>query len=221
MKDIVIFGSGGFAREVHQVILDLNDDGVDWNFLGFLDGNTKRHGSVVHDAEVLGGAEWMADHPQVHVVIAVGATPSKLRVFESLRSHGAERFPALVHPRAWLGRGVSLGEGAIVCAGSLLTTDIRIGRHAILNLDCTVGHDAVIGDFATIAPSVNISGSVVVGEGCDLGTGATIIQGIEIGSWTVLGAGAVVVKDLPPNVTAVGTPAKPIKERPDGWYREP
>jgi hypothetical protein len=84
----------------------------------------------------------------------------------------------------------------------------------------TVSHDTRIDDFVTAAPSANISGSVQIGEGCDLGTGSAVIQGIEIGKWTVVGAGAVVVSSLPANVTAVGVPAKVIKERPDGWHEQ-
>ena len=123
----------------------------------------------------------------------------------------------MIHPLAWLGNRITLGDGTVVCAGNLLTTDMTIGRHVILNLDCTVGHDAVVEDFVTVAPSVNISGNVAIGVGCDLGTGATLIQGVTIGHWTTVGAGAVVVRDLPANVTAVGVPAQPIKERPEGW----
>jgi sugar O-acyltransferase (sialic acid O-acetyltransferase NeuD family) len=139
-------------------------------------------------------------------------------VTERVRVRGGNRFATLVHPLAWVGERVILEEGTIVCAGALMTTDIRVGRHVILNLDCTVGHDCVLEDLVTVAPSVNLSGNVHVGEGCDLGTGATLIQGVTVGAWTVVGAGAVVVRDLPANITAVGVPAQPIKERPAGWH---
>ena len=217
MKDLVIFGTGGFAREVHQVALDLGAEGAGWNVLGFLDGNVERHGTSVHELPVLGDETWLTGRSDVWVVVAIGSTPSKQRVVRALERAGCRRFASLVHPRAWVGNGVQVGEGTLICAGTLITTDIRIGRHVILNLDCTVGHDAELGDYVTVAPSVNISGAVRVGEGCDLGTGSTVIQGIRIGHWSVVGAGAVVVRDLEPNVTAVGVPAKPIKTRSEGW----
>ena len=100
-----------------------------------------------------------------------------------------------------------------------MTTNIELGCHVIVNLACTIGHDSILEDFVTIAPGVNISGNVTIGTGTDLGTGSKIIQGISVGSWTVVGAGAVVNRELPANVTAVGVPAKIIKERPDGWQR--
>lgn len=172
----------------------------------------------MHELPVLGATDWLRAHDQVSVALGVGATPTRRRLAKVVASKAPGRFPTLVHPGAWIGNRVVLGEGSIVCAGCLVTTDIRIGSFVIVNLDCTVSHDTVIEDFATIAPGVNISGNVHIGEGCDLGTGATLIQGITVGAWSILGAGAVVVRDLPANVTAVGIPAQVIKERPEGWY---
>lgn len=216
MNELAIFGTGGFAREVHQVVEDVNDRALTWRFLGFLDSDPSRHGQELHGHRVLGGGEWLADHPEVAVAVAIGSPVARWRVVGGL-SH--TRWATLIHPRAWIGSGVKIGEGTIVCAGSLITTDIVIGSHVILNLDCTVGHDARIGEFATAAPSVNISGNVRVGPGCDLGTGSNIIQDLTIGEWSVVGAGAVVIRDLPANVTAVGVPAKVVEQRPEGWHR--
>lgn len=106
---------------------------------------------------------------------------------------------------------MTIGEGSIICAGTILTVDISIGNHVIINLDCTLGHDDIIHDFVTIYPSVNISGNIVVGECVELGTGMQIIQGKNIGKESIIGAGAVVVRYIPDRCTAVGSPAKPIK----------
>ena len=217
LKDVVIFGTGGFAREVHQIIEDLNADGARINFLGFLDGNPHALGHEVHGYPVLGDSGWLEARPSVGVIVGIGGTGSKKRVVNQVRALGPREFPSISHPKAWLGSRIQIGEGVIICAGTHATTDLKIGSFTILNLDCTVGHDTVVGDYTTAAPSVNISGNVDIGTGCDLGTGSIIIQGIKIGHWTIVGAGAVVVRDLPPNVTAVGSPAKPIKERQEGW----
>ncbi|WP_412070419.1 acetyltransferase [Rubrivirga sp. IMCC43871] len=218
MRDLVIVGTGGFAREVLQVALDLNDVDPQWRIAGFLDDRPELRGAMVHDLPVLGGVDWLAGRDSVSAVVAIGATAVRRAVVHRIRDVSDAPFATLVHPRAWVGRNVSIGEGSVLCAGTMVTTDIEIGRHVILNLGCTVGHDAVLHDFVTGAPSVNVSGNVDVGEGCDLGTGGVVIQGKRIGEWTVVGAGAVVVKDLPANVTAVGAPARPIKERPAGWH---
>lgn len=218
VQDLVIWGGGGFGREVLQVALDLNDDQRRWNVLGFLESDPKRVGGVIHDLPILGGAAWLEEHPSVTTVVAIGNTAVRRRIARQLADLGVSRFGALVHPRAWLGRRVVLGPGSIVCAGTSITTDVVVGAHGVLNLHCTVGHDARLEDFVTLAPGVHVSGAVTVGEGCDVGTGAAIIQGVSVGAWSVIGAGAVVIRALPANVTAVGNPARVIKERAPGWH---
>lgn len=117
----------------------------------------------------------------------------------------------MTDPDAKVSVRTEIGEGTIICAGNMITVDIKIGKHNIINLGCTIGHDAVLEDYVTLYPSVNVSGMVHVGHTSELGTGTQIIQGIAIGENTVIGAGTVVVKDIPSDVTAVGSPAKVIK----------
>ena len=117
----------------------------------------------------------------------------------------------MIDPTVEMSEFVTAGEGTIICAHTVITTNVTIGNHVIVNLDCTIGHDAIINDFVTLYPSVNVSGMTNIGYCCELGTGMQIIQGKAIGSYSIVGAGSVVVKDIPAKCTAVGNPAKPIK----------
>lgn len=222
MKNLVIFGTGGFAREVHQIVEDINLVAPTLNFLGFLDGNHEHHTNKVHEHKVLGDIDWLVrtDARDVFIVVAIGNTVAKRKIVESIKQKTNAKFITLVHPRAWIGNRVTIGQGAIICAGALITTDITVGNHVIVNIGSTLGHDAKIEDYVTIAPTVNVSGAVRIGEGADLGTGSTIIQGKVIGEWSIVGAGSVVVRDIEANVTVVGAPAKTIKSRQVGWHLE-
>ena len=183
-------------------------------FLGVLDDNTQNHGMLVHDYEVLGGIDWLYANPGVEVVVAIGNPVIKRKIIAEIKNGVKDvRFATLIEPNALIGDYVSIGEGSIICAGTIVTTDIKIGNHVTINLDCTIGHDAIIEDYCTIAPSVNVSGNVLVKEGTDIGTGSTIIQGVNIGEWSIIGAGAVVIREVPTNTTSVGNPSRVIKER--------
>ena len=117
----------------------------------------------------------------------------------------------LVDPSAIIGC-YPLKEGTIICAGTVMTVDIKVGRFTHINLGCRIGHDVEIGEFCTLSPSVNLMGNVKVGNGVFIGTGATVLPGVCLGDGVVLGAGAVANKDIAAGCTAVGVPAKVIKE---------
>lgn len=209
MKDLVIIGAGGFGTEVAWLIERINHDTPKWNVLGFVDDNESIQGSEINGYKVLGNVDWLKQQ-SLHVVNAIANPLIKKKVIEKLEGSN-NLYPVLIDPSVIYSKSVDFGEGTIICAGAIITVNIKIGKHVIVNLDCTIGHDTSIGNYATILPSVNVSGEINIEEAVSVGTGSAIIQGVSIGENSIVGAGAVVVKDLPSNCTAVGSPAKPIK----------
>lgn len=212
MKKLYIIGAGGFGREVLWLVKRINKAVPAWEMAGFLDDNELFHGTLQDGHPVLSGCSYLKDlREDVYVVVAIGSARGRRKVVEKLMEYEKVHFATLVDPSVLCSEYVEIGEGSILCAGTILTTDIVIGKHVIINLDCTVGHDAVISDYVTIYPSVNISGGVTVGEASELGTGANLIQGKKIGERAIIGAGAVVINDIVDDCTAVGSPARVVK----------
>lgn len=218
MTPLVIIGTGGHARELHAIVEALENQAPDeFSMVGWLDSNTAQHGQQVHGLPVRGGLEWLQGHPEVEVVVGIGAPAVRRRVTRQVQALGHERFATLVHPSAVVGQRVKLGAGAVVCPGVIVTADAQLGAHVHLNTGCVVTHDDVLGDFSTVSPRAVVAGNVILGEGVEVGMNASIIQGRRIGAWSVIGAQGCVIDDLPANVIAVGAPAKVIKERAVGW----
>lgn len=211
MKKIAIFGAGGFGREVKWLIDEINQHNQTWEFLGYYDDDFT-HVKNIESQFFLGGTQELNNlKEELYLVFAIGNPAVKRKIVQNITNQ-LVRFPVLIHPNVRMGtENVEVGEGSIICAGNIITVDINIGKHVILNLSCTTGHDTVIGDYASFMPAVNISGEVNIGEAVYVGTGAKIINQLTIGANTIIGAGAVVSKTLPPDCTAVGIPAKPIK----------
>ena len=211
MKRIAIFGAGGFGREVKWLIDEINAVTPTWDFIGYFDDDFSGVKNIDSSLFLGGTQELNEKKEKLALVFAIGNPLVKRKVIENILNP-VLYYPTLIHPNVCMGKSnVLVGEGSIICAGTILTVDIKIGRHVILNLCCTVGHDSLIGDFCSFMPAVNISGEVNIGEGVYVGTGAKIINQLEIGEETIVGAGAVVAKSLPAKCTAVGIPAKPIR----------
>ncbi len=211
MKDIAIIGAGGFGREVKMLIDQINLVSKEYNFLGYYDDGFSPN-TLINGFPILGGVDDINDvKKNLGVVAAIGLPSLKKKLLDKISNQHVS-FPTLIHPNVLVGKdSVSIGEGTIICAGVIITVNITIGNHVILNLLCTVGHDTNVGDYSSFMPSVNISGEVNIMEKVYVGTGAKIINQLEIGGNTIVGAGAVVSKTLPANCTAVGIPAKAIK----------
>ncbi len=214
MKRLVIYGAGGHAREVHQLVDDINAAAPTWRVLGaFVD---SRYGGqrALHGLPVSVDARLLDAPPVPAVVVAIGESGARARIVEELCAHAPRHFPCLVHPQAWVAQRAMLGEGSLVLAGSMINCDVRLGSHVSVNLGVTISHDCVVGDFVSLGPGVHLAGGVSVGPGSDLGTGVCVRPGAQIGANCVVGAGSVVVADLAPGVIAYGVPARPAGRRP-------
>ena len=212
MKDLIIFGASGFGREVAWAVERLNKVNPTWNLLGFMDDADDIQESEVNGYKVLGKTTDVGNYPDAFFVVAVGASRTREKIVSNMKAvNPSIKFGTVIDPSVEMSDLVTIGEGTIICAHTIITVNIEIGSHVIINLDCTVGHDAILKDFVTLYPSVNVSGITQIGHAVELGTGMQIIQGKTVGDYSIVGAGAVVVKDIPAKCTAVGSPAKPIK----------
>lgn len=212
MKDLIIFGASGFGREVAWAVERVNSVTPTWNLLGFMDDDDSIQGNEINGYKVLGKTSNIKEYSNAYFVCAVGASKVREKIINNMKVINPDiKFGTVIDPSVEMSDFVTIGEGSIICAHTIVTVNISIGNHVIINLDCTVGHDAVLQDFVTLYPSVNVSGNTNIGHAVELGTGMQIIQGKTVGNYSIVGAGAVVVKDIPEKCTAVGSPAKPIK----------
>lgn len=212
MKKLFIIGAGGFGREVAWLVERINNQSTIWDLRGFLDDDKSIHGTIGNGYKILGSCDYLGKiQEEVWCVCAVGSAEIRKKIVENISNYQNVKFATLIDPDVTCSESVVIEEGSIICAGTILTVNISIGKHAILNLDCTVGHDVVLKEYVTVYPSVNISGNVIVGDGVELGTGTQVIQGTQIIRNTIVGAGSVVIRDIVEQGTYVGSPVKKIR----------
>lgn len=208
MKKIIIIGAGGLGREVAWIIERINKIEKTWNLLGFLDDTEEKQDKIINGVKVLGKINDYKKYDDSYFIIAIGSSKSKKEIVNRLIG---VKYAIIIDPTAIVSEFVSIGNGTIICANSIVTVNIEIGEHVLINKGCTIGHDVVVESFVCICPSVNLCGYVKICKETELGVGSKVIPQKTVGSNSIIGAGAVVTKDIPDKCTAVGIPAKPIK----------
>ena len=212
LPPLVIFGAGGLGREVLLLLRQLNDAHPTWDLRGFYDDRAPATPTVAGLPYLGTAADLDATTEPVAVAVAVGSPAGRAAVVARLTSPQLS-FPTIVHPGVALQpyQNIALGEGCIIQQDVKLMTDLTLGRFVFVNVGSIVGHDAVLEDFCSLMAHVDVGGGAHFETGCYLGTKATVIQGIRVGAYSTLGAGAVAVRNIPAGCTAVGVPAKVIK----------
>ncbi len=200
-RPLFIFGAGGLGRE----ILSLVRASSEWEVKGFFD-DSKPKNSLVKGIPVLGGVHDIG--AGMEIIFAIG-DPQVKRMVKNKIKHPFTS-PVLIHPSAIIQEAatVSLGAGTIVCAGVILTCDIHVGDHVLLNLNSTVGHDTRIREFTSVMPGTNIAGQVTIGAGVLLGSDCNVRNGVTIADDARIGMGAVVLHDVNKGETVVGVPGR-------------
>lgn len=210
MKDIAIYGAGGFGREVACLLRRINNEVEStWNFIGFFDDGLKA-GDKNEYGEVLGNIDTLNswDKP-LSVAFAIGSPKIVDLLFHKIDNPNIE-FPNIIAPDTLFldKENIRMGMGNIICSRCIVSCNVEIGDFNTFNGYITVGHDARIGDFNSIMPAVKISGGVVIGKRNFIGVNAVILQYHKIGNDTTIGASSVILRNTKDGCTYVGNPAK-------------
>lgn len=193
MKKALI-GFGGHAREI------MSQMGV--NLTCFVDDKYK-----------IEGAKLLSQFDPKEFTLMVAVADSKDRFDIIQRLPRETKYFTWVHPTALiLDNDIEIGEGSFIGANSILTTNIKIGKHAILNRANHIGHDCSIGDYFSAMPGSIVSGNVIIGDEVYLGTNASIKEKLSICSSVTIGINAAVVKNVGEPGTYAGVPAKKLDE---------
>lgn len=212
IKDIAIYGAGGFGREVACLIRLINESLPEprWNIIGFFDDNEELKGTRNEYGQVLGGiTELNAWESHLDIAIAIGTPQIVKHIADGITNENIG-FPNIIAPNVqWLDKqNVRMGKGNIICSGCLISCNVELGNFNILNGFIPVGHDTTLGNYNVIMPSCNISGGVIMGECNFMGVKSVILQYLKVGNNVKIGAGSIVLRNTKDGYLYIGIPAQ-------------
>ena len=213
MKNLVIIGAGGLAKEVVWVIRDINRNTPTYNILGYLD-EESLIGQTINGINVIGSdgdLKSISSANDVWAVVAIREEQIRRRIVEQLDWFG--RWATIIHPTAVVSESSQIGVGSIVFPFSTVGVDATIGKHCFVNIHTMVGHDCSVGDFSSVLAGSKLCGHVKIGSLSCISTNASILPDIEIGENVVIGAGSVVMKNVESNTSSFGVPSRVMMSR--------
>jgi len=192
--DLVIYGAGGFGKEIACLIRAINKDSNHWNLIGFIDdgiqpGEKNRYGTV------LGGLSFLNEYSQKLAVVFSIASPSILQSLVSSITNPLVTFPNIIAPNVniFYAESFSLGKGNVFFFG------------------CRISCDVTMGSYNVLGPSTRVSGNTIIGDSNLFGVQSIVLQGLKIGDHTRIGPNSVIIRDTKNNSLYYGNPAKRVK----------
>jgi sugar O-acyltransferase (sialic acid O-acetyltransferase NeuD family) len=189
---LALFGYGGHAREVASQI--------DQKVTFFVDNEYAN--DVAKPISQFNPEEYV-------MMVAVADSKDRFDIVQKLPKE--TQYFTYIHPTVLiLDDNIELGEGSFIGANSILTTNIKIGKHAILNRGNHIGHDCQIGDYFSAMPNAVVGGNVTIGDKVYMGSCSNIREKINISNNITIGMNAAVVKNLIDEHIYIGVPAKKL-----------
>jgi sugar O-acyltransferase (sialic acid O-acetyltransferase NeuD family) len=214
--ELLLVGSGGFARETAEAVRALNAVRPTWDLKGFLDDDPSREGEIVGGLPVLGPSDLVYERPDARIVICTGRPDNYVsrRMIAERLGLEHERYATIVHPAATVGTTCRIGGGSVLLANVDLTADVEVGRHVAVMPQVVLTHDVRVEDYATLGSGVRVGGAARIAENAYIGSGACVRERLTIGERAMIGMGAMVTRDVPPERLWYGAPARDVDRAP-------
>jgi sugar O-acyltransferase (sialic acid O-acetyltransferase NeuD family) len=210
MKNLIILGAGGFAREVYDLANYCYGHDPHFKVKGFLSDGPSEIENYGYPP-VLSTVEGYEIKESDIFIPGIGNVNDRKKVVEIILKKGGV-FINLIHPSAVISPSVKIGTGVAIKAFCVLASNVTIGDHSFLQSSAIFGHDVQIGNYCQINSFSFFAGCVKVNDLVTVNAGAKIVQSRLIGKGSTIGIGSIVIKDVPEGVKVFGNPARIVDE---------
>ena len=210
MKNLIIIGTGGFAREVFWHAQMASGFDSEWTFKGFIDGDVKLsaedYAKLPEEGKILGDIDSYEIDADDVFTCAVGTPSVRKKLIEKILSRGG-KFINIISERATIVPASKIGNGVIIGLGSAISDHTEFDDFAVINSISSIAHDVKVGKYSCIMSHVDICGGAQIGDEVFIGSHSVILPKATVGNGAHVAAGSVVLKKVNAGVKVIGNPA--------------
>jgi len=210
MKNLIIIGARGFGRETFTLAKNCKGYGKDYLIKGFLDDKSDALNGFENYPSILGSVENYTIKADDVFICALGHVKWKKFYSEIILNRGG-KFINLIHPSVVFHDNVEIGLGLIICQGSCLSNDIKIGNFVTILSNCVLGHDVTVGNWCHIGAFSFMGGFSILEDEATLNVRATVLPRVLIKEGASVGASSLAIRNVKKGTTVFGVPAQVLK----------
>ncbi|EOH1376806.1 transferase [Campylobacter coli] len=172
MKNVIIIGTGGFARELYSYLKDAN-----YEIIGYIDIQENNF----FDLKYLGNEDNFDKKfiQKASFALGVGQINLRKKILVKLSKKSCN-FITFIHPQSFVSKEAKIGQGVIVCPFVTINANSNIGDFVLCNIYSSIAHDCKVGEGSILSPYATLNGNSSIGKNCFLATRVSLLPCVNL-----------------------------------------
>jgi sugar O-acyltransferase (sialic acid O-acetyltransferase NeuD family) len=209
-NNLYIIGSGDHAKVIYSEVSNIKK----FSFKGFINTILLNEKIFKFDKNLkLKKIGKISDIKKIilnnYFIVAIGKNNLRKKIVLDLeKKYKNIKWAKVISLKSNIDKSVTVGSGSMIISGTTINIGSKVGKHSIINTNCSLDHDNLIKDYVNCSPGVVCAGNVTVLDDVFIGMNTSVKQNTTINSNTIIGAHSYVNKNCRKNSTYYGVPIK-------------